>query len=439
MAALVFEQVAKCYTLQHETRRSFQELAVDLLQRRRQAPRKEEFWALRDVSFAVEPGETLGIIGENGAGKSTTLKLISRIIEPTKGQIAVNGRVSALLELGAGFHHDLTGRENIFLNASILGFDRKEIRCKIEDIISFAELEHFIDVPVKHYSSGMLMRLGFAVAIHVDPDILLTDEVLAVGDESFQRKCLERIAQLQKQGKTILFVSHSMDAVRSLCTRVLWLHQGRTQFLGDVERVVDGYLLFVHKKEAAALAERQAKRETAEEIPSQVEGLPPGPTGEPPGAPHGTLENRWGSGEVRLRQVRLLDEAGGERFLHISGTPATVELSYEAPSAMPDPIFGIGIYRHDGVWVYGTNTAIDGIPIAGVEGQGIVRFHMPALHLIEGRYFLSAAIHARDETPYDFWYRCWEFSVHSPVHDEGVYRPEHRWEIAPGEPGEGPH
>jgi lipopolysaccharide transport system ATP-binding protein len=453
MAAVVFEDVSKHFVLQHERDRSFQEVVVNLLRRLRQPDRREDFWALRDVSFSVDPGETLGIIGENGSGKSTTLKLISRILDPTSGRIEVNGRVSALLELGAGFHPDLTGRENIYLNASILGFSRREIRAKIADIIAFSELEHFIDVSVKHYSSGMFMRLGFAVAIHVDPDILLTDEVLAVGDEAFQRKCLDKIAQLQNLGKTILFVSHSMEAIRSLCTRVLWLNQGRVQMIGDVEQVVDAYLLFVHEKEAEVLAKRHrqyqieavpapaeelaeeapaaaaaAKKELAEEAPAAEEPVAETPTHETP-APTPPPLNRWGSGEVRFGEMRLVDQTDQDCFLLLSGEPATIELPYNAPQPIRDPVFGIAIYRQDDVWVYGTNTDIDGLTIPQVHGPGTVRFHLPALHLVEGRYWLAVAVHARDGTPYDYWQHCWEFSVYSRVRDAGLYRPAHRWEL----------
>lgn len=431
MPAVVFDHVAKRFTLQRERDRSFQELAVNILRRLRRARERVDFWALRDVCLTVGYGETLGIIGENGSGKSTTLKLVSRILEPTEGWIEVNGRVSALLELGAGFHPDLTGRENIYLNASILGFSRREIHEKVEEIIDFAELEHFIDTPVKHYSSGMYMRLGFAIAINVDPDILLTDEVLAVGDEGFQRKCLDRIAELQERGKTILFVSHNMDAIRNLCTRVMWLHKGRIEQIGDVEQVVDAYLLFVHEKEAQLLAKKhRLARQEAAPVGDEID------VGDAPEAscqPEETADlERWGSGEVRFVEARFLDAEGEECFLHTSGAPATIEMLYEARRPMRDTVFGVAIYRQDDVWVYGTNTEIDQIPIERVEGRGTVRVHLPALHLVEGQYWLAVAVHSHDGTPYDYWQRCWEFSVYSRVRDVGVYRPEHRWELQDG-------
>ncbi|MBN1485882.1 MAG: ABC transporter ATP-binding protein [Chloroflexia bacterium] len=428
MVAIQFSRVSKHFVLEHERDRSFQELLVNLWRRLRQTREREDFWALRDASFTVRPGETLGIIGENGSGKSTTLKLISRILEPTTGRIVVNGRVSALLELGAGFHPDLTGRENIYLNAAVLGFSRREIRDKVDEIVQFAELDRFIDIPLKHYSSGMNMRLGFSVAIHVDPDILLTDEVLAVGDESFQRKCMDKIADLQQQGKTILFVSHSMDTIRNICSQVLWLHEGRVRAMGDVEQVVDAYLLLVHEQEAQKLAKRRAQIQVEQSIPPTEQAEIPAPSCQPQGTELDGQE-RWGSGEVRLLEVRFLDAAGEDCFLHKSGDPATIELSYEACVPTENPVFGIGLYRQDGLWVYGTNTDIERIAIRRVERRGGVRFQFPKLNLLEGQYWLSVAVHARDGTPYDYWQRCCEFSVYSQVSDKGVYRPDHHWEL----------
>jgi len=281
MIAVRFDQVSRKFILHRERARSIQESVFSLF-RRNKDPR-EEFWALRDISFTVEQGETVGIIGPNGAGKSTLLKLISRILEPTSGRIEVNGKMGALLELGAGFHPDLTGRENIYLNGSILGLSRAQIRQKMDQIIAFAELERFIDVPVKHYSSGMYVRLGFSVAVHTDPEILLVDEVLAVGDVAFQRKCLERIDHARQQGVTILFVSHSAETVRHVCSRALWLDEGRLVADGSAEAVVARYL---------------DHSWTTQEGGPKVEG---------------SNERRWGSGVVQIVGVRILDGEGQER------------------------------------------------------------------------------------------------------------------------------
>lgn len=240
LAAVSFKGVSKRFTLHHERPRTLQELTIGLFGGDR--GRSEELWALKDIDFEVEEGESLGIIGPNGAGKSTILKLVAGIMRPTSGEIMIRGKVSPLLELGAGFHHDLTGRENIFLNAALLGLSEREIKAKFQEIVDFSELERFIDVPLKHYSSGMYMRLGFAVAVNVDPAMLLIDEVLAVGDEAFQRKCLAKIEEFQREGRTIIFVSHSLPTVKKLCNRALWLDEGCMRSVGVVEEVVDEYL-----------------------------------------------------------------------------------------------------------------------------------------------------------------------------------------------------
>src|SRR3954447_14889546 len=238
MPAIRFDGVAKRFTIHHERARSLPDALVHLFQRRGW---REDFWALRDVSFAVAPGEALGVIGANGSGKSTLLKLATRLLTPTHGRVAVQGRVAALLELGAGFHPELSGRDNVYLNASILGIPRRRIDERFADIVGFAGLERFVDTPVKRYSSGMQARLGFAVAVHVDPDVLLLDEVLAVGDLQFQERCLERIRALHAEGRTVLLVSHDLAAVQALCTRVLWIHDGTVRALGPPDEVAAVY------------------------------------------------------------------------------------------------------------------------------------------------------------------------------------------------------
>ncbi len=232
-----FQNVSKQFKLSQLPVRSLQDMFV--FSRNKEMRGRRHFWALEDISFDIFPGETVALVGRNGSGKSTILKLISRIIEPTGGQITVNGRLAALLELGAGFHPDLTGRENIYLNGSILGLGRKVMHTKIDEIIEFAGIGDFIDVPVRNYSSGMQMRLGFSVAVHVEPEVILVDEVLAVGDYSFQLKCLDRIRVMQDQGVTILFVSHDFKAVEDLCSRAIWLEGGHCEDDGPVSEILD--------------------------------------------------------------------------------------------------------------------------------------------------------------------------------------------------------
>jgi lipopolysaccharide transport system ATP-binding protein len=243
MASIEVSQLSKKFVLQHDQPRLFQDVALSLFRNgvRKGHQRNEEFWALSGVSFSVEPGESLGIIGKNGSGKSTCLKLLTRIMEPTSGTVKMQGRISALIELGAGFHPELTGKDNLLVNGVILGMTRSEIKQRFDEIVAFAELEHFIDIPVKFYSSGMYLRLAFAIAINVNADIMLLDEVLAVGDQNFQTKCLAKISELQRSGVTIVFVSHDLNAVRTLCKRTIWLDRGKLVVDGDTESVIANY------------------------------------------------------------------------------------------------------------------------------------------------------------------------------------------------------
>jgi lipopolysaccharide transport system ATP-binding protein len=244
-AAISFDDVSKRFVLRHERAYTVLESMIGLVKPARRST--EEFWALRDVSFEIVAGETFGIIGPNGAGKSTVLKLMARILEPTSGEVTVRGRISPLLELGAGFHPELTGRENVYLNAALFGVSQAEAQDRYDEIVEFSELKDFIDAPLKHYSSGMYMRLGFAVAANIIPDILLVDEVLAVGDEAFQRKCLRKIEEFRREGRTIVFVSHDLDTVRRICRRTLWLDQATVQAVGPTDDVVNAYLQHVNE------------------------------------------------------------------------------------------------------------------------------------------------------------------------------------------------
>src|SRR6266487_5412375 len=239
MTVIEFANVSKRFTIHHDRRNSIQERIAGLFRPR---ARGETFWALRDVSFSVGQGESLGLVGHNGAGKSTALKLMTRILEPTSGAVKLRGRVAALLELGSGFHPDLSGRENVFLNGSLLGFSKRDMQARLEEIVEFSEVGDFIDMEVKHYSSGMYTRLAFAVATAVDPEILITDEVLAVGDEAFQRKCMDRIYRFRQQGKTIIFVSHALETVRALCDHAVWLDHGQARVVGAAGEVIDASL-----------------------------------------------------------------------------------------------------------------------------------------------------------------------------------------------------
>jgi ABC-type polysaccharide/polyol phosphate transport system ATPase subunit len=382
------------------------------------------FTALDGVSFDVPAGTTFGVIGENGSGKSTLLKLLAGITRPTRGHLTVAGRVSALIELGAGFHPEISGRENVAINGIMLGLTRRQVEERFDDIVAFAELERFIDAPVKTYSSGMYARLGFAVAIHVDPDVLLIDEVLAVGDEAFTRKCLDKIGEFRRRGKTIVLVTHSLGMVEKMCDDVLWLRQGRVADRGDPKRVVDAYLTYVAGGEEALLAQEHAQAAQATQAQAEAEPTP---------ADDGTYrQGRWGSREVEITSVRLLDDRGGERHLFVPGESLTVVLGIQVKEPLEDFVFGVGLFTADGVSVYGTNTHIEDFKPRRAEQEGQVRFVIADLRLVEGTYLLDVAAHRRDGTPYDYHRGLYSFRVKSRVKDVGVYRPAHRWEFAGG-------
>ena len=414
MNSIEFENVSKQFTLHREKRNSFQERMVNLLRPRGET---EKFWALRDVSFTLPAGETLGLVGHTGSGKSTTLKLITRILEPTSGSVRVRGRVSALLELGSGFHPDLTGRDNIYLNGSLLGFGRADMQRRVDGIIDFAELGPFIDTPVKHFSSGMYMRLGFAIATAVDPDIIITDEVLAVGDEAFQRKCMERMYKFRQEGRTILFVSHSLDSVRNLCTSAIWLDHGVLKAAGDPVSTIDAYLRQTNAQEYERLQrERLAERERLEaereqlvaEDERQSEVLEPEPPTEEPTGP----VNRWGSREIEITRVMFLDAHGHEASAFQTGDPLTVRVYYDAHEPVDDPVFGLALHHASGFHINGPNTRFGGLSLGRVRGRGYVDYTIDELPLLSGSYVLTAAIY--DTTmahPFDHHERMYSFVV----------------------------
>jgi ABC-type polysaccharide/polyol phosphate transport system ATPase subunit len=383
----------------------------------------QTFTALDAVSFEVPRGATFGVIGENGSGKSTLLKLMAGITRPTRGTIAVDGRISALIELGAGFHPEISGRENVAINGIMLGLTRREVAARFDEIVAFAELERFIDAPVKTYSSGMYMRLGFSVAIHVDPDVLLIDEVLAVGDEAFTRKCLDKIGEFRRRGKTIVLVTHSLGLVEKMCDDVLWLRHAKVAGRGDPKRVVDAYLTYVAGGEEALLAREHGQ--VAATAAADGEAPAPAPASE-------KREGRWGSREVEITGVRLLDDRGQERHVYTPGERLTIALGVAARAPVEDFVFGIGIFTADGVSVYGTNTHLEDFVPFRVDGAGEVRLHLDDLRLVEGTYLLDVAAHRRDGTPYDYHRGRYSFRVKSRIKDVGVYRPPHRWEFAGG-------
>lgn len=367
--------------------------------------REEAITALEDVSFGVSKGEAFGVIGGNGSGKSTLLKTVAGILKPTSGELLVDGRVAALIELGAGFHPEISGRENVFINGAVLGLSRREIEARYERIVEFSGLAEFIEEPVKNYSSGMYVRLGFAVAIHTDPDVLLVDEVLAVGDEAFAHRCLARIEEFLGAGKTLLLVSHSLDLVESHCDRAMWLERGRVRLIGDPRRVIDAY--------------RQAVAEAAGEV-HRVEA-------ERELTPDEEAVRRWGSGGAEILDVRLLVD-GQERFHLLAGEAVTFELVARANRPLEDFVFGIGINTPRGIECWGTNTDLGGLQPLRFEGEVRVRLHCPELRLGPGEYLLDVAVHTREGMPYDYRKSLLSFTVTASDRGVGLYFPAHRWE-----------
>jgi ABC-type polysaccharide/polyol phosphate transport system ATPase subunit len=421
-------------------RRQFATLKSALLSRSimRDLEPEETFTALNDVTVTVPAGRTLGVIGRNGSGKSTLLKLVAGITKPTTGSVSVNGRISALIELGAGFHPEISGRENVFINGIMLGLTKREIARRFDEIVEFAELEEFIDAPVKTYSSGMYMRLGFAVAIHVDPDVLLVDEVLAVGDEGFTHKCLDKFAEFKRRGKTILLVTHSLGLVERFCDEAIWIDAGHLKAKGDPRRIVGAYITDVETAEEAhiAAAEAKALETTVPMSPDQPAAavLPDNPveTAEAPSDMFRATEGRWGSREIEIVDVGLVGPDGQRGHVFHSGAALDIDIGVRAPVAVDDFVFGIGIFNAEGVCCYGTNTSLEDLKGERLAGDARVRFRIESLDLVEGTYKLDVAVHKADGYPYDYHRLLYTFRVKSRTKDVGIYRPRHRWEFSDG-------
>ena len=387
-AAITVDHVSKSFRLYHERN---QYLKAAILRGRR--ARYDEFFALNDVSFEVPTGSTFGIIGSNGSGKSTMLKCLAGILFPEKGSVTARGRLSALLELGAGFHPELTGRENVYLNGAILGLSRKEIYRRFDDIVDFAGLIDFIDTPVKNYSSGMTVRLGFAIAANVDPEILLIDEVLAVGDASFQRKCAEKIEEFRESGRTIVLVSHATGQVEQLCEEALWLERGDVKMIGPAVEVVNAYTGASHG--AVATEEKE-------------------------------IGQRWGSQEIQIISVELLDD--NDEITNVFNTLGSMRIRVNVVAHQPvrDPVVGIRIDLLHGTPLWGTNTRLRRHTIDVIDGPATIDLEIPSLVLMEGVYGLTVAVTDHTEAhPFDHWERRIRFEVRqTDIYDVGsVYMP----------------
>ena len=411
----------------------------------------ETFQALRNVSFSVPKGCTYGVIGSNGSGKSTLLKCVAGITRPTEGEVKVDGRISALIELGAGFHPEISGRENIFINGIMLGLSKKEVQRRFDEIVEFAEMQDFIDAPVKTYSSGMYMRLGFAVAIHVDPEVLLVDEVLAVGDQGFTHKCLDKFSEFRRRNKSILLVTHSLDLVEKFCDEAHWLDKGISKGEGDPKKMVAAYVMNVEDSEQHSLAKAEATRLAASA--KNVTGAPPVAEERDPGsgvrdpeeAPLNPVddaettrdgfkatEGRWGTREIEITKVSISGPDGESGHVFQSGDDIKVHMTMTAKEPITDFVFGLGLFNADGVCIYGTNTNLEEFQPSQIVGECSVTFEMDSLDLIEGTYRLDLAAHKADGYPYDYHRLLYTFRIKSRVRDVGIYRPAHRWDFGGG-------
>jgi ABC-2 type transport system ATP-binding protein len=392
-SAISIENVSKKFRLYHEKN---QYLKTTLLRGGRS--RYEDFWAVQDVSFEIPVGSTFGIIGSNGSGKSTLLKCLAGILTPDKGTLTVNGRLSALLELGAGFHPELSGRENIFLNGAILGMTQKEIALRLEDIVEFSGLDHFIDTPVKNYSSGMVVRLGFSIAANVEPEILLIDEVLAVGDAEFQQRCYEKIERFRQDGRTIVLVSHGLSQIEQMCDTVAWLEKSHLKELGSSFEVVQKYNGASH---------HAIQRDEEDEI-----------------------GDRWGTGEATITKVELI-KSGVATSLFTTNEAMKIRVHYDAPTGISDAVVGIRITHLHGMNVWGTNTKRKGTRIPRLEGKGFVDLDIPQLRLLEGTYDLTIALSDTAEVnAFDHWEKRVRFDIHQVgTFDEGVAALDGIWTV----------
>jgi ABC-type polysaccharide/polyol phosphate transport system ATPase subunit len=384
---------------------------------------EESIRALGAISFEVAKGEAVALVGGNGSGKSTLLKVMAGLLRPTAGTVEIDGRVAALIELGAGFHPEISGRENVFINGAVLGLKRGAIEARYDEIVGFAGLEDFMDEPVKNYSSGMYVRLGFSVAIHTDPEILLVDEVLAVGDAAFSHRCLRRIEQFLRSGGTLVLVSHDLELVSDLCDRALWLDSGELRLAGHPRQVVDAY------REAIAEAEGREHQEAkdaalvagAAAVGERLAGEPP----EPAAGADDAL--RWGSRAAEIVTARLLGDDGHETYHLRSGSEARFILEVRAERPLDDFVFGIGIFTPRGVECWGTNTDLSGLRPRRLEGSATVVVRCPELRLAPGEYLVDLAIHARDGAPYDYRRRIFGFTVTARERGVGIYYPRHQW------------
>ena len=408
--AIVVQSLSKHFRRYHVDRpKTFKEALVRRFRRVRPVG---WFWALQDVSFRVPHGRMVGVVGANGSGKSTLLRIISGVVRPTEGNVKVHGRIGALIDLGTGFHPDLTGRESIFVAGVIAGLTRSEIAQRFDSIVDFSELQEFVDSPLRTYSTGMQMRLAFAVAVHTEPKVLLIDEMLSVGDVAFQGKCLEKIRQFKIQGSTIVVVSHDTKLVEKLCDEALWLRQGRLEAQGDPGMVIGRYV-------AEFFAETHRRTPRSRPVLRT-----------PMGTELRVNENRFGSFEMEIVSVRLLNADGLPLTEIDSGDALCVEINFVSPQPIDGAIFWVSIKRNDGFVCSEINTQSGGFRLPTLHGQGCITLYFSRLDLIAGKYDIHVAVYERSWAyAYDFHQQVYLLLVRPTAHEKGVLNPPHHWEF----------
>ena len=406
--AIVVKDLWKTFRLPHEKRNTLFESITGIFDGKQGY---EEFVALKNINFKVEKGEAIGIIGENGCGKSTLLKVIAHIFRPTKGSVKINGKITPFLELGVGFQPDLTAKENIYIYGAIMGLSDREIDARLEEILDFSGLKRFEDTKLKNFSSGMQVRLAFATAIQTDPEILLMDEVLAVGDMEFQQKCMDIFQRYIKEKKTIVFVSHDLNSVRRFCSKALLLRHGEQVAFGGTNEIIDKY---VYGRDVNNDPENLELESETGEFNNQNEDIIKEKT-------------RWGDKKVGITEVRFIDKFGKENTMFNSGDSMTIRIRYDVNSAVDDIQIGIAIYSDTDLMCYGTNTDIRGCIVDNKPGSNEIDLLIEKITMMEGKFHLTVAAHTKEHEPYDWRDKQFSFNVVKNGNDAGLFDIPCKW------------
>ncbi|HMK46620.1 MAG TPA: ABC transporter ATP-binding protein [Methanocella sp.] len=420
--AIAVRNVHKEFIIPHEKKTTLFENILGLFK----PSNYEKFVALEDINLTVERGESIGIIGDNGSGKSTLLKIISKILRPTSGSVEVNGKITPFLELGVGFQPDLTARENIEVYSTIMGLSKKEISKNTDHVLEFAGLTRFKDTKLKNFSSGMQVRLAFATAIQTTPDILIVDEVLAVGDMDFQQKCLDVFNEYRKKGITIIFVSHDLSSVRRFCDKTMLLKDGKQIAFGKTVEIIDRYIYGVDKQEAKPV-NTESQTATAEMPVSQTST-----SISDPGDVSAVRKDRWGNQNVLITSVKFIDKFGSENDRFNSGDPMKIQISYQSKEALEDCVFGIAIYNENDLLCYGSNTEIDKVPAEIISGNGLIELQVDSIPFLNGKYFVTVAAHSKNNITYDWLDKRFTLSVINTSQKIGLVDIKNSWSYIGG-------